>query len=534
MVNRRLLGLIGAGALVVALAACGGDDEGSDGGSQGGDSTGSEWILGTTDSVTALDPAASYDLGSSALQYAMYQQLVTVPPGTTTPEGDAAESCEYTDPQTFQCTLRQGLSFSNGDELTSSDVKFTVLRNINIADPNGASVLLASLCEAPCPDDAIETPDDQTVIFHLSRPDATFQYVLTHASAGSIVDEDVFPADALLTDAEAVGSGPFVMADYAKDEQATLTKNDDYQGPREAKSPTVFVKYYPEASNLKVAIQNGEVDVAWRSLSPTDIVDLESDSKVQVLKGEGAEIRYFVWQLSTPTAKQAAVRKAVAYLIDRAAIAERAYDGTVEPLYSLVPPSFPGAKESFKDVYGEAPDPEQAKKVLEDAGIATPVDLVLGYTPTHYGPNAVDEATEFQSQLNDSGLFKVELKNAEWEQYQDLYKEGAYDLFQLGWFPDFVDADNYVAPFVVDGGFYANNYSNPEVNDLVAQEQGTDDQAVREDAFGQIQDIIAEDVSEIPSWIGLNVAIAGPGMQGVEETLDPAFIFRFWNVTKEG
>ncbi|MDF1602608.1 ABC transporter substrate-binding protein [Nocardioides sp. YIM 152315] len=532
--NRRFLAVVGAGALALALVACGGDDDGGGGGSSGGGTTGTEWILGTTDSVTALDPAGSYDLGSSALQYAMYQQLLTVPPGTTTPEGDAAESCEYTDPKTFQCTLREGLTFSNGDPLTSSDVKFTVERNINIANPNGASVLLASLCEAPCPDDAIETPDDQTVIFHLSRADATFQYVLTHASAGSIVNEDVFPADSLLSDAEAVGSGPFVMADYAKDEQATLTKNDDYQGPREAKSSTVFVKYYPEASNLKVAVQNGEVDVAWRSLSPTDIVDLKDSSDLQVLQGEGAEIRYFVWQLSTPTAKQEAVRKAVAYLIDRAAISERAYDGTVEPLYSLVPPSFPGATESFKDVYGAEPDPAQAEKVLNDAGIKTPVDLVIGYTPTHYGPNAVDEATELQSQLNDSGLFKVALKNAEWEQYQNLYKEGAYDLFQLGWFPDFVDADNYISPFVVDGGFYANNYSNPKVNDLVAKEQGTDDQAVREDAFEQIQDIIAQDVSEIPSWIGPNIAIAGPGMEGVEETLDPAFIFRFWNVTKSG
>jgi peptide/nickel transport system substrate-binding protein len=530
--TRRALAVLAAlGAATAGLAACGGDDDG--GGGEAG-TTGTEWIMGTTDTVTALDPAGSYDLGSSTLQYAMYQQLLTVPAGQTKPVGDAAESCEYTDPKTFQCTLRDGLTFSNGNELTSSDVKFTIERNVNIANINGASGLLASLCEKPCPDDAIETPDDQTVIFHLTRPDSTFQYVLTHASAGSIVDEETFAADALTPDADAVGSGPFEMAEYAKDDLATLVKNENYQGPREADSPQVFVKYYPEASNLKVAIQNGEVDVAWRSLSPTDITDLEGADNVEVLEGEGAEIRYFVWQLSTPTAKQEAVRKAVAYLIDREAIAERAYSGTVEPLYSLVPPSFPGATESFKDVYGAQPDPDAAEQALNDAGIQTPVDLTLGYTPTHYGPNAVDEATELQRQLNESGLFNVELKSAEWEQYQSLYPEGAYDLFQLGWFPDFVDADNYISPFVVDGGFYENNYSNPQVNQLVAEEQGTDDQAVREEAFRKIQQIIAEDVSEIPSWIGPNVAIAGPGMNGVEETLDPAFIMRFWDVTKTG
>ncbi|HEU0285987.1 MAG TPA: ABC transporter substrate-binding protein, partial [Nocardioidaceae bacterium] len=126
--------------------------------------------MGTTESVLALDPAGSYDLGSSTLQYAMYQQLLTVPPGTTKPEGDAAKSCEYTDPSTFQCTLRDGLTFSNGDPLTSSDVKFSIDRNIAIADPDGASGLLASVAKVnkdgtlAVDPNAIETPDDTTVI----------------------------------------------------------------------------------------------------------------------------------------------------------------------------------------------------------------------------------------------------------------------------------------------------------------------------------------------------------------------------------
>jgi peptide/nickel transport system substrate-binding protein len=530
--------LAALGAATVGLAACGSDDDGGGGGEAG--TTGSEWIMGTTESVLALDPAGSYDLGSSTLQYAMYHQLLTVPPGTTKPEGDAAQECSYSDPSTFECTLRDGLTFSNGNPLTSSDVKFSIERNIAIADPDGASGLLASVATEN-PDgsysvdpDAIETPDDQTVIFHLNKPDATFQFVLTHASAGSIVDEDTFPADALLPDNEAVGSGPFVMADYQKDELATMEANADYQGPRPPQSPRVFVQYYPEASNLKLAIQNGEVDVAWRALSPTDISDLEGDDAVDVYQGEGAEIRYFVWRLQNPTASELAVRQAVSYLIDRQAISERAYSGTVEPLWSIVPPSFPGSTEAFKDIYGDQPDQAAAEQALNDAGIQTPVDLILGYTPTHYGPNAVDEATELQSQLNDSGLFNVELKSAEWEQYQELYQQGAYDVFQLGWFPDFVDADNYLSPFFVNGGFFANGYTNQEVNDLVAKQQGSTDEAVREDAFRKIQQIVAEDVPLIPSWIGPNVAVSGPGMSGVEETLDAAFIFRFWNVTKEG
>lgn len=514
---KKILALVGAVALASTIAACGSD---SDSGAAGG--VGDAWTLGTTDTVTALDPAGAYDLGSSTLHYAIYQTLLTIPAGENQPQGDAAESCEYKDTKTFVCTLKKGLEFSNGDELTSSDVKFSLERNINIADPDGASGLLASL-------DNIETPDDLTVQFNLTRPDTTFQFVLTHSST-SIVDEDVFPADKLATDDEVIGSGPYVMGEYQAGQQASLEKSKTYHGANEGQSPLIFVKYFPEPSALKLAVQGDDVDVAWRSLSPTDITDLQSDDSLKVLEGEGSEIRYWTWQFGTPTGKEKAVRQAAAQLIDRDAIADRAYEGTVDPLYSPVPPGFPGQVDSFKSKYGD-PSVDKAKQILDQAGVDTPVDLTLGYTPTHYGPNAVDEATEVKSQLNDSGLFNAETKSAEWEQFQELYRQKAYDLYQLGWFPDFVDADNYLAPFFVDGGFFENNYHSPEVNKLVAEEQGTDDPAAREKAFGQIQDIVAEDVPTIPTWVGKNVAVAKPYMEGVEDTLDPAFIFRFWMVT---
>jgi len=511
--------------MAVSLAACGSDDGGGGDENGGGSDLGASWILGTTDSVTSLDPAGAYDLGSWTLMYNMYQTLLTIPAGENTPQGDAAESCDYDDPQTFTCTLRDGLTFANGNELTSSDVKFSIERNVNIEDPNGASGLLASV-------DSIDTPDDTTVTFNLNKPDTTFQFVLT-TNAAAIVDEDTFPADALVDNAEAVGSGPFSMDQYKAGEQAVLTANTEYDGPKEAQSERVFVQYYQQPAQLKQAVENGEVQVAWRSLSPTDINDLKNSDSVEVVEGEGSEIRYWVWQLANQTAKEKATRQAVAQLIDREAIAENAYDGTVDPLLSIVPPGFPGQVDAFADKYGE-PNVEAAEKLLADAGVQTPVNLTLGYTPSHYGPNAVDEASELQRQLEDSGLFKVSLKSAEWEQYQNLYKEGAYDLFQLGWFPDFLDADNYLSPFVVDGGFYQNNYSSQQANQLVEEEQATAEAGAREEVLGELQQLVAEDVPLIPSWVGKNVAVAGPGVNGVEETLDPAFIFRLWTVSYDG
>ena len=85
-----------------------------------------------------------------------------------------------------------------------------------------------------------------------------------------------------------------------------------------------------------------------------------------------------------------------------------------------------------------------------------------------------------------------------------------------------------------DGGFYANGYENKEVNDLLDEELATDDSAVREEAFGKVQDIQAEDVPVIPLWEGKQVAAIQEGVEGVEKTFDAAFLFRFWLDHEEG
>ncbi|WP_232676897.1 ABC transporter substrate-binding protein [Nocardioides sp. R-C-SC26] len=532
---RRALALTGVAILATGLAACGESSrDKSDGGGGGGSASGS-WTLGTTEVITAMDPAGAYDVGSWNMQYNIFEQLVTIEANAEEPTGDAAESCEYTDAQTVTCTLREGLTFSNGNELTSSDVKFSFERNIRIADPNGSSVLLGSISngddESPAlAEGAIETPDDLTVVFNLNIPDQTFLKVLSTAT-GSIVDEETFPADKLIGDADVIGSGPYTLASYADGEQATLEANENYDGPRAPKTKTIFVQYFNDPTPLRTAIASEQIDVAWRTLTPTDLNSLEEEGKVEVLEGEGSEFRYWVWQLGAGPGKDQAVRQAAAQIIDRDAIAANAYDGTVTPSYSIVPPGFGGQRDSFEARYGD-PSSDAAAQILQDAGIATPVKITLGYTPTRYGTNAVDEATEFEEQLEAQGLFDVTLADAEWEEYQNLYKEGAYDLHMLGWYPDFLDADNYLTPFVRDGGFFANGYSSDEVNTLLDAELGETDTAAREEIFGELQDIVAEDVPVIPSWNGRNVAVATDQMEGVADTLDPTYIFRFWMISK--
>src|SRR5690606_15404796 len=221
----------------------------------------------------------------------------------------------------------------NGNELTSSDVKFSFDRMVAIADPNGPSSLLGNLA-------SVEAPDETTVVFTLKNGgDQIFPLILS-SPAGPIVDEEVFSADAVTPDDEIVAgeafAGQYTISSYKANELIAYKPFDGYQGNLGApENEGVQVKYYADASNLKLAIGNGDIDVAFRSLSATDVEDLSTNDDVKVVDGPGGEIRYIVFNFNTmpfgattpeaDPAKALAVRQAMADLIDREAVAKDVY-----------------------------------------------------------------------------------------------------------------------------------------------------------------------------------------------------------------
>jgi peptide/nickel transport system substrate-binding protein len=165
--------------------------------------------------------------------------------------------------------------------------------------------------------------------------------------------------------------------------------------------------------------------------------------------------------------------------------------------------------------------------------VQTPVDLEVWWTPTHYGTASGDEYAEIERQLEESGLFEVTLKSTEWNQYSTAAFTDKYPVYQLGWFPDYPDPDDYTSPFYLPDSFLNIHYDNPQINKLIAEEKASDDDAVREEAFAKIQQIAAVDAPTIPIWQADQVAAVRDGVTGVEETFDPSFIFRYWLISKE-
>ena len=531
--TKRALGVAaGTAAAALVLSGCAGSP------SSNGPSD--SLIVGTTDKVTFIDPAGSYDNGSFAIMNQVYPFLLNSKPGTSDVEPDIAESAEFTTPTEYTVVLKEGLTFANGNELTASDVKFSFDRQTAIAAENGPSTLLYNL-------DSVEAVDDLTVVFTLKNGNDQIWPQILSSPAAPIVDEEVFSATEVTPDADIVAgeafAGQYTISNYDFNNIVEFTAFDGYNGVLgAAATPSVTLKYYTEASNLKLAVQEGEIDVAHRSLSATDVADLETNDNVKVVVGPGGETRYIVFNFDTQpygaktdeadAAKALAVRQAVANLVDRDELSEQVYKGTYLPLYSFVPEGLTGATQVLKDLYGTdgKPDVEKATAVLEAAGVETPVELNLQYNPDHYGESSGDEYALVESQLEAEGVFDVSLQSTEWVQYAEDRTADLYPAYQLGWFPDYSDADNYLSPFFADGNFLGNHYSDAEVNTLIQEQAVETDAAARQALLEEIQAKVAAQLSTVPLLQGSQIAVVGSGVEGA--TLDGSFKFRYGTLTK--
>ncbi|MCX4821927.1 ABC transporter substrate-binding protein [Streptomyces sp. NBC_01142] len=524
--NKWLTAPLAAGLAAGLLSGCGTQKDGADAGDT------NSLVIGMSDEILATDPAAGYDPGSWLLFNNVFQSLMSFPKGSSTPEPEAAESCTFDKggSTVYRCTLRDGLKFSNGNSLTSEDVKFSFERVQKIASDAGPMPLLSTI-------DKIKTPDEKTVVFELKVPDATFPSKIA-SGAGSIVDHREYQADALRTDGKAVGSGPYKLDSYGKDE-AGFSINSDYKGTAKAQNSGVTLKFFhSDQKALASALGEGQVDVAYRGLPADDIAELHGsasadDQGIEVVEGTSAEVQHLVFNVKHPVVGKLGVRKAIAHLIDRDALVRDVYQSTATPLYSIVPAGVTGHNTAFFDLYGGSPQPERAKQALRDAGITDKVKLTLWSTPSRYGPATDQEFKTIAKQLNDSGLFDATVKSVSFEQYEKDIAAGKYGVYVKGWIPDYPDADNFTQPFFGQGNVLGNYYENTQITDSILPETaGLADRSATERLYGKLQDLVAAELPILPLWQGKQYAVAHGTVTGLEWTLDASTVFRFWEIKK--
>src|SRR5574337_47410 len=288
----RVGALVTLGVLVVGVVGAGVGQSAFTGSASASAST---VVDGTTDSVTNIDPAGQYDYGTFTVDLNIYQGLYGFPKNSKLQPVLATGCKASSNLRTWTCTLRRNVRFSDGSPFTSADVKFTFDRvnNKNIlkqAAANTPASLISNL-------KSTTTAGPYKVVFHLKTPQSTWPFILA-TNPGMIVPKAKYSASSLQPNTSPqIGTGPYKLVKYTPGQQAVFQPNPFYWGPK-PKNGGLIINYYTKSSTMKLALQQGAIDMAFRDFTPVELGSLAKAKGIVVHKGNGVVIRYLVFNVT--------------------------------------------------------------------------------------------------------------------------------------------------------------------------------------------------------------------------------------------
>jgi peptide/nickel transport system substrate-binding protein len=472
-------------------------------------------VYGTTEKVTDMDPANAYDFHTWELFRNISEGLLKYKPGTTELQPGLATDYSVNDAgDVYTFELREGVKFSDGSAFTAEDVRWSIQRVMNLeGDP---SWLVTDFVES------VEAVDEYTVRFNLKQPVGFFPSLVATVPYFPM-NPEVFPDDDFVNNpdelegGELSGLGPYMITSFKRDEQVMLERNPEYYG-EQANVKRIVINYFADATTMRLALENNEVDLVYKSLNPSDNQDLLENDKYPSYEIPSSYIRYLCFETSESVFQDRKLRQAVAALIDREPLIEKVFLGQMVPLYSMVPKGMKFHTDAFESELGDG-NIELANELIREAGYSEddPFSFQLWYTPSHYGDTEVDMAEVLRNQFEKSELVDVTLKSAEWSTYIDNFDSKSMPAFLLGWYPDYMDPDNYTAAFAGTSGSKGMGiyFSDPEWDQLFSKEQGSPDPEVRKQVFEQLQQMWTKEVPTAPIAQGELYIFTQPNVKGV-------------------
>src|SRR3989440_1235822 len=525
----RIFGILGA--LLLILTSCKSSTSTTAGGAA------QNIVIGTTDSLqNSFDPAEAYDYFGSEVVFNTAETLVTYAPNAAKPSALLAAALPdvSADGLTYTFRLRTGVKFQDGTDMDAAAVKFSLerARAFGDKDSEAAGFLVSGIKD-------IAAPSPTTVVITLSAPDVAFLSKLAY-SVASIVSPTAYRSNVLAgTETGAavtakyktdtiVGTGPYKLVAYKERESVDFEANPNYWGPA-PKTKRIRVRLFDKSSALKLALQNNEVDVAFPSLQPDENAFFKGRPGFTLVEGKGSGIRYVVINVNAKPWDNPNMRRALAAAVDRKAIVDEVFKGSATALASMVPASFPTSEPKWEQFYGAAAPPPTTStrgapapsgktlvdKYLSAAGkSAGTVPVELWYSPTHYGDTEQAVAEVIARNLEDTHRFTVKVRNVEWAEYGKKRQGGEMPVFLMGWYPDYLDPDDYLEPFSDPNIFDPVKWNDPKMLELVQSEQRVQDPDRRADTLRQAQSFMADQVPYIPIFQAPQVAATSAKVRG--------------------
>lgn len=421
-------------------------------------------------------------------------------------------------PLVIEYRLKEGLTFSDGEPLTSADVKFTYRA---IRDKDNSIISREGWDEI----ESVETPDEQTVRITFSEPYAAWRDLISGPQS-AILPRHVYRRGDFneVLNENVVGSGPYVLQEWNKGQNIILEENPNYWGEPPAISRITF-RVIPDADELTAALQSGEVSFINPPLKTNLEQRLESYEGAQVESAAGTFWEHLAF--NTNKVDNLKLRRAVAYGIDREQILDETLPGRVEPLDSVLVPEQELFYVPAWEEYGF--DPERARRLVREArseGAAT----TISFTTIRDDELRSAVQKEVRRQLEEVGI-TVETDNAA---SPDLFAErlpaGEFQMGEWAWLatpePQ-LDEIFGINAFPPEGQNYY-RYKDQEASWLVSQAGRTVEVEERARLLKQAQEVIADDLPVIPLYQRPIYYAYDENLQGPE--VNPTLAGPFWNI----
>ena len=437
---------------------------------------------------TNLDPRFATDSQSQRIDGLLFSGLLERD-NQMNFHGDLAESWSTPDPLTYVFHLRRGVRFHDGRALTATDVKATfefIMNPANKSPKRGALRMVAS----------IETPDDATVIFHLSQPFASFSVNLIPSAIG------IVPANAGADfSRRPIGSGPFRFAQQSQDEEVVVERSPEYF--RDAPQITrVRFRVVPDAVVRALELRKGSAHLEMSSLSPDIIPVLARQPDLAVTDRPGTNLTYLGFNLEDPVLSHREVRQALALATDREALIRYLLHGQAKLAAGVLPPDHWAAE---PNVAQYPYDPARAEQLLDAAGFPRKQDGVrLRLT--------LKCSTEEQARLIGAALqeqwrrigIQLELRPLELATLFSDVAKGNFQITYQRWVGANTDPDFFEYAFsskrVPPDGANRGHYRNASIGALTDQIRVEMNQEKRKALCSEVQKILAEDLPYLPMW----------------------------------
>lgn len=504
MMKKVTLGTALLAASALLLSGCSASGEG---GSTGGGDADQKIIFAVNDEADSLDPGITSNSFASPVIMNAFEPLVTYDAENNL-VGGLAEDWEISeDGLEYTFNLREGLKWSDGSDLDSSDFLYSWFRVLDPETAGQYSNLLTDYIvgaadyfegNASAEEVGISAPDANTLVVKLVTPTPFFLPMMNQYPFNAVKEEVVEGnADTWAKSADTyISNGAFKVSDISFGKSITLEKNPNYWNADSVELEEVTLRLIPDLSTALTAFEAGQIDGI--SAVPTDdLPRLKAESDDLYVIPQFGTTNYLM-NLEKEPFNDPKVRRALTLAIDRSALIEKVLQSSDQPAAGIVAPGYVLDGVDYTEGapnWGIEPEGnvEEAQALLAEAGYPGGEGLPE-ITLSYYTDDTVKKTVEALQQMWKENLgIDMKITTNEWKVYYDAVQAGDYDIAAMGWGGDYLHPMTFLAGYASDSVLNNSNYANPAYDALLDQVNTETDPAKAAELMHEAEAILIGD-----------------------------------------